>query len=268
MQDKESQEFFPGFVWAVRKAFREPLASCRFEQGDILYDTRKAYEGTWGDAFNYLHFSIQINSPKRGITTKNKKDAASVFAYNWGQLVELDLVEYPSKKTRFITTTQGRLYTTLWKGDISLLEDGTLEPPVPKLAKDALKVLKDIPFTSNMILKKCSKGLRNPFLFIMPFDETNEILRKKLRKVETHLKKFQPQTLLDDPEEFGLLNANEYVPTVNLACFIMDSIDQEELYAKLKEALYVKSKGNKTNKEIFRPKNHGYLHPDFKSPSC
>ena len=95
MQDKESLEFFPGFAWAVCKAFREPLASCRFEQGDILYDTKKAYEGTWGEAINHLHFSIQINSPKRGIATKKKQDEASAFADNWKQQVELDLVKYP-----------------------------------------------------------------------------------------------------------------------------------------------------------------------------
>ena len=261
MPDKENDEFYTGFVWAVRKAFREPLASCRFEQGDILYDTRKAYEGTWGDALNHLRFSIQINSPMRGITSKNKQDEDSVFADNWKQKIELDLVEYPSKKTRFVTSTQGRLYTTLWKGNISQLEDGTLEPPVPKLAKDALKALKDIPFTSNIFVQKCSKDFRNPIIFIMPSDETNEILRIKLQKVETHLKKFQSKMLLGDPEELGLPNAKEYVPTAKLACFIMDSIDQEELKAKLKEALYVKSEDKKTNKERFRLKAHGYLHP-------
>ncbi len=258
MPDKENDEFYTGFVWAVRKAFRDPLASCRFEQGDILYDTKKAYEGTWGDALNHLRFSIHINSPMRGTTLKNKKDADSVFADNWKQKIELDLVEYPSKKTRFITTTQGRLYMTLWKGDISQLEHGSPEPPVPKLAQNALK---DIQFTLDMFIQKYTGGSRHPIIFVMPFDETNEILRIKLQNVKTNIEEFQPKMILDDPEELGLPNAKEYVPTAKFACFMMDSIDQEELKAKLKEALYVKSEDNKTNKERFRLEAHGYLHP-------
>jgi hypothetical protein len=38
-------DFFPKFKWAVPHAFGDALAACRFEQGDILYDTLMAYEG-------------------------------------------------------------------------------------------------------------------------------------------------------------------------------------------------------------------------------
>jgi hypothetical protein len=261
MQHKESLEFFPGFAWAVRKAFREPLASCRFEQGDILYDTKKAYEGTWNDAINHLRFSIQINSPLRGIVSNKKQDEASVFTENWRQLVELDLVEYPSKKTLLFSTTQGRLYTTLWKGDIRQLKYDSPEPPVPRLAKDALI---NIPSTSDMFVLKCTTGITHPILFIMPFDETNEILRIKMQNIKNNLKEFQPQTLLSDPEEFGLPNANEYVPTFKLACFVMDTIEQRGVYVKLKEALYSRSKDKRIDVDRFKLERHGYLHPEFK----
>ena len=50
----QSDNFLDGFLWAVPTAFSDPLAACRFEQGDILYDTKKAYEGTWGRS-PYLH---------------------------------------------------------------------------------------------------------------------------------------------------------------------------------------------------------------------
>jgi hypothetical protein len=43
-------EFFPGFKWAVSSAFSEPLGACRFEQGDLLYDTPDAYKGEWREA--------------------------------------------------------------------------------------------------------------------------------------------------------------------------------------------------------------------------
>ena len=70
-----NKDYFTCFDWAVPKAFKEPLASCRFEQGDILYDTPKAYEGTWADALQHLRFSIQIKSPARGTTSRLEKDA-------------------------------------------------------------------------------------------------------------------------------------------------------------------------------------------------
>lgn len=41
-----NKDYFNCFAWALPMAFKEPLASCCFEQGDILYDTPKAYEGT------------------------------------------------------------------------------------------------------------------------------------------------------------------------------------------------------------------------------
>ena len=141
------------------------------------------------------------------------------------------------------------------------MEGDTPEPHVPKLAKDAQK---DIPLTSNIFLQKHTGGISQPILFIMPFDETNEILRNKLQSVKNNLIEFQPQTFLGDPEEVGLPRASEYVPTFQLACFIMDTIYQEGVYAKLKEALYVGSKQKKTDVDRFQLERHGYLHPEFK----
>jgi len=40
-------DYFDGFSWALPNAFADALALCRFEQGDMLYDTRRAYEGEW-----------------------------------------------------------------------------------------------------------------------------------------------------------------------------------------------------------------------------
>lgn len=255
MQDMKSEDYFPSFAWAVRKAFKEPLASCRFEQGDILYDTHKAYEGTWGDALNYLRFSIQIKS---GSISKMGNSEDFAFSNNWRQRVELDLTEYPSKKSRFIITTQGRLYMTLWKGDLRQLDLDTPEPPVPKLAAD---ILKELPSMVDFF-KHHSKNLKHPVFFIMPFDETQDILFFKRQKVESSLiKEFKLDMNLVTPEKIGIQNSGDYVPTLRIACFITDTPEINKVYSSLKSALYVPSEERKTNVDRFRLESHGYLHP-------
>lgn len=262
MSDKE---YFKCFAWALPMAFREPLASCRFEQGDILYNTPKAYEGTWADALQHLSFSMQIKSPARGSTTKIEKDADFIFSENWRQPVVLDLTEYPSKKIRSITTTQGRLYTALWKDDLSILNSDTPEPPVPILSRE---VLKELSLTDGVIFQKVAHDVAKPVIFFMPFDETRDILRAKRQKVEACLKQeFQVHLRLVEPEELSLANARYYVPTLKIACFIMNTSEINKVYSCLKSALYVPAKIKKTDAERFRLEAHGSLHPKIDQPT-
>lgn len=254
MQDMKSEDYFTSFAWALPKAFKEPLASCRFEQGDIFYDTHKAYEGTWDDALSHLRFSIQISHAvsKKG----NSEDYA--FSNNWRQQVELELTEYPSKKNRLITTTQGRLYMTLWKGDIRQLDIDTPEPRVPKLATD---IVKELPSTVDFF-KHYSKNLNHPVFFLMPFDETQNILLLKSQKVESSLiKEFKLNMKLVTPDKIGIQNSGDYVPTLKIACFIVDTPAVNKVYSSLKSALYVTSKERKTSIDRFRLEAHGCLHP-------
>lgn len=259
MRERRNADFFDGFAWAVHKAFSEPLASCRFEQGDTLYDTSEAYEGRWDDALHRIRFSVQVQSPSRGSTSKTQKDDDSMFASNWRQPLTLKLTEYPLRETRMIATTQGRLYSTLWKGDLRQLEDGIPEPSIPKLPKEALK---ELPATMDFFVDQHGEGLQHPVLFIMPFDETRDILRAKHDKVRNSLaQEFHPHIVLVPPKEAGLPKAEDYIPTLKIACFLMDTPNQEAVYTRLKAALYTPSKEKTTAVERFRLKVHGYLHP-------
>jgi len=256
MADKD---YFSCFAWALPRAFKEPLASCCFEQGDILYDTSKAYEGTWADALQHLSYGIQIKFPSRGTKLKAKKDADFIFSKNWKQRVELDLWEYPSKAKRSLVTTQGRLYMALWKGDPRLLDLGMPEPPVPILPRE---VLKDLPSAGTALLQKYGQNIANPVIFIMPFDETRDLLREKRQKVESCLgRKFSFHLHLATPEELKLPNASNYVPTLEIACFAMDTSQKDRVYECLKLALYAPSKERKTEIDRFRLETHGCLAP-------
>lgn len=253
----EDDKYYSGFAWALRKAFKEPLASCRFEQGDIIYDTCRAYEGTWSDALQHLRYGIQIKSSKRGATSKKEQDEEAIFSDNWKQSVELDLTEYPSKKIRFIKTTQGRLYMTLWKGDISLLDLTKPEPTIPKQQRDVLKQLPDC-------IESIKQSLDNPkhnAFFVMPYDETSDILCNKRQKILSSLTQdFDPLFRLFRPSDVGIRNADAYVPTLRIACFLTDTPDVDKIYSSLKAALYTPAKDRKTDIDRFRLEKHGCLH--------
>lgn len=75
-------EFFSNFTWAVPHAFSDAVGLCRFEEGDMLYDTAKAYEGEWGDAVKYINHSLQVRYPARA-TSGEKEKSGGIFEKNW-----------------------------------------------------------------------------------------------------------------------------------------------------------------------------------------
>lgn len=59
-------ESFDGVTWAVPKAFSDAVTACKFEEGDILHDSRKAYIGECGKAAEHINNSLQVYSPSLG----------------------------------------------------------------------------------------------------------------------------------------------------------------------------------------------------------
>ena len=114
-------EYIDVFSWAVSEAFCEPLNKCRFELGDTLYDSRLAYEGAWEDALPHLTYGVQVLNPPRGPATKATQGEESVFESNWFQPVELALKRFREKTSESIKSTQGALYSLLWKGQLDIL---------------------------------------------------------------------------------------------------------------------------------------------------
>jgi hypothetical protein len=133
-------EQFPGFSWCVPAAFSDPLGTCRFEAGDLLYDTPDAYQ-QWSEALKTLTFSVQVSSPKKSIGGNLGDDDADVFSRNWGSEVIFELTDFKRGKRKQVVTTQGRLYTLLWKGDFGGLDESIAAPPVPLLVSAAHQYL-------------------------------------------------------------------------------------------------------------------------------
>jgi hypothetical protein len=256
MSTDTTHEFFDGFAWAVPTAFAEPLAACRFEQGDVLYDTRRAYEAQWGEALPHITHSLQVKSPLRGAAPKSEKEEESVFTDNWSQAVVFGLTEHKKKETKEVKTTQGRLYTLLWKGDLRVLDAKTAAPHVPALA---MQLLRDLPRAMGHVRKAGRRGAKKKVAFLMPYDPTRQLLRSKLREVQTALADHKTQLDFVPPEEVGLAADAGFAPTVSIACFRVEGASESVVEKAVKRALYKPAKERKTAVERFRVTAHGHL---------
>jgi hypothetical protein len=241
-------EFFSNFKWAVPAAFSDAVSLCCFEEGDTFYDSRTAYEKDWPIARREIEYSIQVRFPARA-TSHVTQEGESVFDSNWGSIVKVDLYE-KLNKIKSITTTQGKLYSVLWKGDVQLL-DSLRSPAKPIKLKKIMSKLDEIkPHLSNY-----SKGYR---LFILPRDSSTTLSKKKFSKVYSSLSNHlysEPELL--SPKEAGFEKWEQFAPTIDLAVFRLTSLNENELLELVKSAVYVPSRSAK--KSMFRLASHGMI---------
>lgn len=244
-------EFFSGFKWAVPKAFSDAVSLCRFEEGDILYETEKAYDDDWEKASKFIEHSLQIKFPAR-VKGRVAENGGGVFGSNWNSEVRIDLYKRLEKVgVGQIHTTQGRLYSALWKGDLAILEKNTEEPPIPLSVQDVTRNLEQVSKKANEL----SVGFP---VFVMARDLSNPVSREKYSKVLTKLRKYlekNPKIL--SPQKAGLMQYENIAPTVEVAFFPMYGTSAEELHDLVKSAVYVPAKNAK--KEMFRLAAHGVI---------
>lgn len=234
-------------------AFADPLGVCRFETGDALYDSKIAYQMPWEEASALLRYGIQVKSPSRTFRIKPEQTHQSVFADNWRQQVILEFTQYPSRKSRMITTTQGRLYSFLRFGDQNQLEGDSSEPPLPKLAQ---ALLGDLEKLAKVVVGES----KNQFVFVIPYDQTGAILRSKKSKMEAVLGKncrFEVQRF--ELADVDPILSNEYTATSELLCFWIEMSTLEAVEGVLKKALHTPAKKKLTDRELFDLNNHGLL---------
>ena len=245
-------DFFPGFKWAVPTAFADAVFQARFEEGDVLYDSKEAYV-KWDKAKEQITNSIQIRFPSKVVAALSN-DKKSVLSRNWNSEVRLDLCENSTKVGQgLIYTTQGRLFTLLWKGDLNVLDTNTVNPEPPMIAMQVKKELKK-KFVD--IQPKVIEIVDSSSIFVMVYDAASHLLKGKYDDLLQQLS-CKPERL--SPREAGLKNWREISPTIEILLFQSGDLSEADFEDKLKQALYKPSLNKKTDKENFKISGHGIL---------
>lgn len=265
----QKTEYFSQFTWAIPFGFADALGQCQFGEGDILYPKKAAYDELWdvqkvGSAIQVLYPPRQMNVPK--------EDISEVFRKNWNSEVQIQkyYCESPkdeqfSKDGDLISTTQGRLYTTIWLGDLKYLEPESTEPNMPEIdTREAVKLIEidskgtttRIEQTEKAALKK-SKGA---VVFAMPYDRSNNVSLTKFQKIRNTLKTdMTVKPILLTAKQAGIKDWESFQPTVNIALFITPKLDATALYDRVKKATYVRAKNRKTDRDAYDIKKHGQI---------
>ena len=248
-----NSNFFPNFIWAVPKSFADPLSNCRFEQGDTLYENQSAYSLPWSEVRQTPGHAIQVLSPQKGVAAKSPGQDDSAFAENWQQEVVFDLHDLKASLSSTITTTEGRLYTLLWQGDLKILDPAEPAPPVP-LQAGALKKL----------LPQAAKKMQTELLpdstqiqFFLPCDLAAGLYRDKYLNVKKKLEEeFDFDMKLEAAGSLG--GGLPFLPTVHTAVFTLRNTTAEQVEKALQDVLYRPS-ANRKGGSRFRLKTHGLL---------
>jgi hypothetical protein len=241
-------ELIQGFAWAVPVNFGDALAGASFKPGDILYDCKEGYL-PWGDAIKELKHSIQIKSA----SSQSPDSAGDSFAKNWMAPVDLVQFDHQSKRSISISTTQGHVYTLLWKGvsGRSQWHSERVEPPLRVDAADA--ALESI---SGKCVEKTDS--QHPTVFLMAHDTTASSQLEKLRQARKGLRHFSFRELWLVPEDVGAEKSEQYAPSIRFVGFAVQC-DRESVCEALKSVFYKPTKDKVTDRVAFRLRAHGLL---------
>ncbi len=250
---KSKTNFFPNFSWAIPKAFADPLSTCRFEQGDTLYEKESAYNLPWSDVRKIPGRAIQVLSPSRGVSSKTPGQDDSAFAENWNSEVIFELRDLQGDKCDSVTTTQGRLYSFLWLGNEDILDGDTDSPPVPRSASALKKLLPEATKLFSAELLPDPDQIR----FFLPADLAAGLYHDKYLNVKEKLQAEFETTVQLEPA--GILGGSTpFLPTVHVASFTMKNTTGDLVEDALQSVLYKPAPGRK-GVARFRLKTHGLL---------
>ena len=239
MSERQSStlECFAGFAWAVPKAFAGPLGQFRFEQGDVLHRDAAAYTdpeaGCRGTA-------IQVLRPPRSAraTASGEGEGGDRREIQWQSGVELEVHDLEGGRVRRISTTQGRLWTLLWKGGrLEALEIDRAEPPPPPRDARALGAKLDF-FADALDHGRRKKGIQGSrFLWVV--DLASDTSLAKAAAIEEALRRLGRVRLTEArPEDAALEDADAFAPQLVVREARLSGVPEADVEAALKAALY------------------------------
>ncbi len=266
-------EFLRGFKWAVPTAFSSAISQCQFEEGDILYDSKEAYQ-EWNSALNNINKVIQVRSAPAVKEELIENEPSVIFDKNWYKAIDIDVTNIKDNQNRKkISTTQGRLLTYLIHDNPKVLGLDTDEPEIPILLKDAkrfmietiesgLKIrnkqvskIKASNILDESILdcfkKNILNSMKKPNIFIMPYDISNNTSVTKFREISNRLSDIFNTIIYElTPKDCAISKYDRLFPTITFKCIAIDSGKSEAIRDIIKNVLWPKRDSKNASKSI------------------
>jgi len=232
--------WLPGFEWALPAAFAAAVSACRFEQGDVLHAKRAGYDGWEAGAPGPW---LQVLDPPRSARAVAGGADASRFAAHWGSAVELDVALDGGASPRRLATTQGRLFTCLWRGEVEALESA--EPPEPPLLLGDLQRSLD---ASSLAALRAALGSSKrsahaadaaALLFAMALDRASDASLGKADTITSALAaRFETAVHDAAPADVGVAEAERFHPALAIRGIRIEAAEEPGVTEVLKAVLY------------------------------
>jgi len=226
-------EFFGGMAWPVPLSFAGAISGMRFEQGDVLYRDKAAYDALDGQIPEGLK-AIQVLLPQRSTRGASADSSGDRRLSNWQSEVTLELVDLDHGLTESRVLSQGKLAMALFSGDEGWLDPTHAEPPLPRPARDLQQVVAQsrVAFEERTVAKTGSR-----FIFVV--DLASDASRTKAIGVEEALLATGPVEGIDlSPADAGVEDAETFHPSLVIRALVLANRTTEEVLPILRACLY------------------------------
>ena len=211
--------------WYMPPSFKDCLAKCRFEQGVVIFKDKPVGE-KWEEEMKNIDYCIQIKFPPSAI------GADSAMLSHWNSEVIFERFFPKTKEKETVKTTQGRLFSFLWKDDPEILHDTEdLPPPLHKIS------LKSI--NKNFIRTKIPVGSVG-FAFI--YNPVNDILIDRLNNIKKAASEYDFKELTFSIEESCIIEekekANGIYPLIKTKLLLFRGIAHKNIHDLIKDVVF------------------------------
>ena len=188
-----------------------------------------------------MPYAIRIHAPTRKLQASENVESASIFEANWNSPVKLEFFKgsAPFSSERFLFTSQGRLFTLLRHGDLSVLDMESPHPPMPLLLSK-LRPYLDAPDVHDAARRMAPASTQKPNLTLLPFDATSHQSETKYRRAQEALREFEPRELTIPLPGLPGCESLDIHPALSLRGIIVDSGASEKVRDALKAAFWLK----------------------------
>ena len=229
-----------------------------------------------------------VRNPSRGNTTRSPITPILETTFgeeqnseNWDSPIDLDF--FKNGEHQQFQTTQGRLYTLLWKGNVEVLSQ-TTPPPLPQTANDILRILRISQNQHKSYYRAeyeellADQKIRNALhaisgrisqlnelqgnkyhQFIYPFDLLDNASNGKQEKIFIALRnKPSIDRQIYSTHDLDVPYWDSYSPTTRLSVFLIPlSLSEDGLAELLKPILYVPNQKPSASQQRFKLNLHG-----------